>query len=315
MRKPGHSSLRRGVQFQKGYGEMTSEDVAFTFGRLIDPSVVISGKVLYDNIAEVAATDAGTVEFRLQRPDPLFCGSSAFTMSASIVSKKAFQERGDKFALDPVGTGPYPGRSCRSDRHRLSVRVQGSLRRRRGDAETRGSATSSIRQRARWRSCRGRWTSSRARARPAGCSRSSGRKPDTIIDGTKPGSVNTLHLNLTRKPLDDLRVRQAIRYAIDNAALAHAYGEMGGRMWGINPPQFPGSVSDTNLPPELRYDYDPDTREEAAGRCRARGRRHHSLLHQPARGLQRHHADGAGAVAQGRYQPGHADRRSYRHAQ
>jgi peptide/nickel transport system substrate-binding protein len=84
------------------------------------------------------------------------------------------------------------------------------------------------------------------------------RKPDTIFDGTKPGSVNTLHLNLTRKPLDDLRVRQAIRYAIDNAALAHAYGEMGGQMWGVNPPQFPGSVSDKDLPPELRYAYDPD---------------------------------------------------------
>ena len=47
------------------------------------------------------------MEFKLKRPDPLFCGSSVFTMSANIVSKRAFQERGDKFGLDPIGTGPY----------------------------------------------------------------------------------------------------------------------------------------------------------------------------------------------------------------
>jgi peptide/nickel transport system substrate-binding protein len=46
---------------------------------LIDTKNVISGKVLYENIAGVAATDAHTVEFRLKRPDPLFCGSAVFT--------------------------------------------------------------------------------------------------------------------------------------------------------------------------------------------------------------------------------------------
>ena len=37
---------------------------------------------------------------------------------------------------------------------------------------------------------------------------------------TAPGRFNTLHLNLTRKPLEDLKVRQAIRYAIDSQAVA-----------------------------------------------------------------------------------------------
>jgi peptide/nickel transport system substrate-binding protein len=249
--------LRRGVQFQKGCGEMTSEDVAFTFGRLIDPNVVISSKVLYANIAEVAAPDAGTITFRLKRPDPLFCGSSAFTMSANIVSKKAFLERGDKFALDPVGTGPF-----QVDRVDLTGAVYLSAFKEHyagAAAMPKLTVRYILDTTARTLAFLSGQVDIIEGARTPGWVQSiRGRKPDTIIDGTKPGSVNTLHINLTRKPLDDLRVRQAIRYAIDNAALARAYGEMGGRMWGINPPQFPGSVSDTNLPAELRYDYDPE---------------------------------------------------------
>ena len=250
-------SIRRGVQFHKGYGELTADDVVFTFGRLIDPKTIISGKVLYENIATVAATGPRTVEFRLKRPDPLFCGSAVFTMSANIVCKKAYEERGDKFALDPIGTGPY-----QVDRVDFTKGVFLSAFK---DYFAGPAATPKLEVQyildttARTLAFLSGQVDIIEGARTPGWLQSiKQRKPDTIIDGTKPGSVNTLHINITRKPLDDLRVRQAIRYGIDNAALAHAYGEMGGQMWGINPPQFPGSVSDKDLPPELRYPYDPD---------------------------------------------------------
>src|SRR5215212_6081545 len=32
--------LRQGVKFHKGYGELTSDDVLFTFGRHLDPKIV-----------------------------------------------------------------------------------------------------------------------------------------------------------------------------------------------------------------------------------------------------------------------------------
>ena len=249
--------LRRGVQFHKGYGEMTSEDVAFTFGRLIDPGVVVSNKVLYNNIAGVAAKDDGAVEFKLKRPDPLFCGSSVFTMSANIVSKRAFQERGDKFGLDPIGTGPY-----QVDRVDLTKAIYLSAFK---DYYAGAAATPKLEVQyildttARTLAFFAGQVDIIEGARTPGWMQSiKQRKPDTIIDGTKPGSFNTLHINLTRKPLGDLRVRQAIRYAIDNRGLAHAYGDMGGQLWGVNAPQFPGSVNDKNLPADLVYAYDPD---------------------------------------------------------
>ena len=49
------------------------------------------------------------------------------------------------------------------------------------------------------------------------------RAPQTIFDATAPGSFNLLHLNLNRPPLNDLRVRQAIRYAINNEQIAAAF--------------------------------------------------------------------------------------------
>ena len=39
--------LRRGVKFHKGYGEMTADDVVFTFARHLDPKIVTSQKPLY----------------------------------------------------------------------------------------------------------------------------------------------------------------------------------------------------------------------------------------------------------------------------
>jgi peptide/nickel transport system substrate-binding protein len=82
------------------------------------------------------------------------------------------------------------------------------------------------------------------------------RAPQTIFDATAPGSFNSLHLNLTRPPLNDIRVRQAIRLAINNAQIAAAFTGMAAPMTGIIAPQFAGSVKPEELPPELRYGHD-----------------------------------------------------------
>jgi peptide/nickel transport system substrate-binding protein len=79
------------------------------------------------------------------------------------------------------------------------------------------------------------------------------RAPRTIFDATAPGSFNSLHLNLTRPPLNDLRVRQAIRLAINNAQIAAAFSGLSVPMVGIIAPQFAGAVKNDDLPPELRY--------------------------------------------------------------
>lgn len=249
--------LRPGVRWHQDQGEVTADDVVFSFGRLIDPSVVVSGKVLYGNIVSVEALDKLTVQFRLKRPDPLFCGSCAYTMSGNIVPRRAYTERGDAFGQNPVGSGAFAVDKVELNRgvtlrgfdgyFRGAPKVQQLQVRYILDTTARTLAFLS-----------GQVDMIEGARTPGWMQSIAQRKPSIAFDLTKPGSVNTLHLNLTRKPLDDLRVRQALRIGIDSAALASAYAGLAGPMWGINPPQFAGSVKPEDLPPELRYAYDPD---------------------------------------------------------
>ena len=54
--------LRRGVQFHKGFGEMTADDVVFTFTRNLDPKIVTYLKQVFSNIDTVKALDKYTVQ-------------------------------------------------------------------------------------------------------------------------------------------------------------------------------------------------------------------------------------------------------------
>ncbi|MBY5720920.1 ABC transporter substrate-binding protein [Rhizobium leguminosarum] len=104
-------TIREGVRFHDG-SVMTTEDVAFTFGpeRMLTeglPSVSFS-RQFFSGLEKVSAVDARTVRFVTKQPDPLF----EFRLSSwasQIISKAAFKKVGDwdKWALAPIGTGPY----------------------------------------------------------------------------------------------------------------------------------------------------------------------------------------------------------------
>jgi len=248
--------IRKGVRFHKNYGEVTADDVAFTFGRQLDPKLVTSNKVLYANIATCEAVDPMTVRFSLKSPDPFFNASCASTLSVSILSRKAFEERGEGFNMDPVGTGPFELKSFSPTDGLHFVAFPDHFA---GPPATPNLRISFIAD-----------TTARTLAFAAGRVdmiegvRAPGwigtmrqRAPKTIFDATAPGSHNTLNINLTRKPLDNLKVRQAIRYGIDNAAIAAAFQGMANPMVGVIASQFAGSVSVADLPPELQYKPDP----------------------------------------------------------
>jgi peptide/nickel transport system substrate-binding protein len=248
--------LRRGVKFHKGYGEMTADDVVFTFGRHLDPKIVTSQKPLYSLVETVTALDPSTVRFTLKRPDPLFNGSVASTLSGSIVSRKAFEEKGADFGMSPVGTGAYQVEKVSPTE---GVHLTAFPDYFAGPAVTKTVYVRFIAD-----------TTARTLAFASGQVdmiegvRSPGwiptmrqRSASTIFDATAPGSFNLLHLNLTRPPLNDLRVRQAIRYAINADQIAAAFAGLAVPMVGIIAPQFAGAVAKKDLPPERQYNYDP----------------------------------------------------------
>ena len=58
------------------------------------------------------------------------------------------------------------------------------------------------------------------------------RNPKLLFDVAAPGSFFSMHFNLGRKPLDDVRVRRAFAYALDRATLTRALAPTGGPRTG-----------------------------------------------------------------------------------
>jgi peptide/nickel transport system substrate-binding protein len=104
-------AFRRGVKFHDG-GEMTAEDVAFTFGpqRMAPEGLPGSGlaRLFFGTLERVDVVDRSTVRFVTRTPDPLFEMRLA-SWGSQVISREAFARVGDwdRWALAPVATGPY----------------------------------------------------------------------------------------------------------------------------------------------------------------------------------------------------------------
>jgi peptide/nickel transport system substrate-binding protein len=90
--------VRRGVRFHDGH-ELTADDVVFTFGRFLDLDFVSPRKGGYRELESVTARDPYTVVFTLNRPYVSF----PINLMMPIVEKGAGPELSDL----PIGTGPY----------------------------------------------------------------------------------------------------------------------------------------------------------------------------------------------------------------
>jgi peptide/nickel transport system substrate-binding protein len=99
--------LKQGIQFHEGYGELTAEDVKFSYERIIDPENDSPYKSSWKTLDHVEVT--GKYSGKLVFSEPLaslFTTSIPYTAGA-IISKKAYKELGDKFVTHPIGSGPY----------------------------------------------------------------------------------------------------------------------------------------------------------------------------------------------------------------
>jgi len=100
--------LREGIQFHHGYGEMTAEDVKFSFDRIIDPESESPEAIEWDALDHVEIIDRYKVKLILKEPSARLFTATLPMISGLIVSKKAVEDMGkEKFNFNPVGTGPY----------------------------------------------------------------------------------------------------------------------------------------------------------------------------------------------------------------
>jgi peptide/nickel transport system substrate-binding protein len=213
--------LRRGVQFHRGYGEATAEDVVYSYARAADAKRS-SFASSFAQFQKVEALDRHTLRITLAAPVPSLLGLVSNYHGGMIVSRKADQELGESFKLKPVGFGPFEFVEHKTQAelvlkgHATYFRGKPKIDRivykfiqsdaSRDLAFTSGELDLINGKREQ------RWVE---RARQA---------PGAKVDVFDPGEYRTVFLNHRIKPLDDRRVREAVARAIDVAQLRSFIG-------------------------------------------------------------------------------------------
>ncbi len=101
-------TLRKGVKWQRGYGELTMDDVKYSYERFLvkDPKPAYADD--FASLDHVEIVDQYTGKLVLKQPQATLWTSVLPMTSGLIVSKKFYTEAGpDKIKTDIVGTGPY----------------------------------------------------------------------------------------------------------------------------------------------------------------------------------------------------------------
>ncbi|MBB1595887.1 ABC transporter substrate-binding protein [Achromobacter sp. UMC46] len=203
--------LRHGVQFHGGYGELKAEDVVYSIQRAGDPNRS-SFAAAFAIIDKVDALDDYTVRFTLKYPDATFLGRVSNYHGGNIVSKKAAEKLGDKFGAAPIGTGPFAFGEHVTQQYvklvandayfRGKPKLGGILYRMIPSDSARELAFTSNEIDVMQGKREQRWVERSA-------------KRGMKVDIFEPAEFRTLHLNRNVKPLDNLKVRQAVAAAIN----------------------------------------------------------------------------------------------------
>ncbi|MBL4827117.1 MAG: ABC transporter substrate-binding protein [Spongiibacteraceae bacterium] len=102
-------TLRKGIEFQQGWGEMTAEDVKYSLERFIDPMSQPGPSSSMRNIIDkIVVTSRYKLDIYLKNPDISFVqGYLSNAMQMMIVSKRHIESDEEKAKKNPVGTGSF----------------------------------------------------------------------------------------------------------------------------------------------------------------------------------------------------------------
>ena len=121
---PTHISftLKKGIQFTNGYGEMTAEDVKFSLERHLDPKLKSQLKGDIGSFSHVEVTGSHSGVIVLEEAFAPFWMTGLAYMAGNIISKKATLEKGGTFTTPPCSSGPYRYESWKPKQGTVLVR-------------------------------------------------------------------------------------------------------------------------------------------------------------------------------------------------
>ena len=216
--------IRSGVKFHNG-DPLTSADVKYTFDRIIDTKTAAVARSFFTDVDTITAPDATTVVFNLKNPNAPLIAFMAHP-NTGIVSKKIGEANADLSKKETaIGSGPFklaewvPDNFMRFEANKdYYVSGQPYLDGIRINVVPDESGlTAALRTKA----------ADMAIITNANVARTLRAESGVTLSAKPSLSYNLLFVNTKRKPLDNLKVRQAIAYAIDRKAIidAVAFGE------------------------------------------------------------------------------------------
>ena len=246
-------TLREGVTWHKDYGAFTSDDVKFSFERVLDPKTGSSYAGQLSSIASIETPAPNKVVITLKAANSGFLHKIAAFNQGWIVSRKALADIGEeKYRLNPIGTGPFifdrwtPGQEVRLLANTAyfggAPKVQSIVFRLIRDETASAIALEN-----------GEVDIFFGLQQPEVIARLKGSANVTVLDRPANHTIN-LVLNTEIKPLDDVRVRQAIMFAINRDALIKGFFKDTKRAaFNVLTPSFPEYTEDVP-----HYAYDPE---------------------------------------------------------
>ena len=228
--------LRTGIAFHDGT-PFNAEAVRANFLRVLDPANHLKRTSLYSMIDQVLATDPATVTFKLKTPFGAFVPTIAHP-AGMLVSPAAIQKFGKEITRNPVGTGPFKFVSWSADTLKVTKNDQYWKP---GWPKLNTVTFRSVPE-----------NGARIAMLQTGEAQFIYPMPPEMIKAVQANADITLvdapsiieryvALNVTKKPFDDLRVRQALNYAVDKVA----YGKI---VWSGYE-----DLPDSPIPPKLGF--------------------------------------------------------------
>jgi peptide/nickel transport system substrate-binding protein len=244
--------LRSGVTFHKNYGPLNASDVTFSFDRVLDPKGASKYTGQLTGLVKTEAPDPSTVVLSLDKPSAGFLHKLTAFNQGWIVSKKAVDEMGERYKLNPIGTGPFTFEKWTAG------------------AEVRLAANKSYFEGApkfdelQLRIIKEETAAAIALEKGEIDIFFALQQPEMIDRLTKAAGIKVLSrdanhtinlvLNTTVKPLDDVRVRRAIAHALNRKGLIDGYFK-GTKGMGHSVLTSSFAEYTDDVP---KYDYSPD---------------------------------------------------------
>jgi len=227
--------LRKGVVFHDGE-PFNAEAVRFTFQRVLDPEQKSPNRANVAEIARVEVVDDYTVNLITRQPyAPLINRLLDF----AIVPPKYVAEKGNQgMALRPVGTGPYRFVELIKDDRMV---VEAFDRHWRGAPKIRRIVYKPIPEPFTRAAALRNNEVDLVTTMPPSLARELERAPGIRVQRVPSSWIIYLGLNALKKPLSDVKVRQALNYATDvDAIIKNVLEGNGRRLEGPLTPQMFG---------------------------------------------------------------------------